>query len=91
MSSHGGVSPAEARSYLAMAGKGNHPLLESFQSAQKHFADTVTDAARDLRGARSLGGVIVMAPEPGAELFARSLADHEALRNYSRKAALSAR
>jgi hypothetical protein len=74
--SHGGVSSAEALSYLALANRDIHPLSEPLASAEDHFASLVADAARDLKGAGELSGIIVLAQEPTSELYARALGRH---------------
>lgn len=77
--SHGGVSVAEAESYLALATRGSHALNEPLGAAEDHFASVVTDAVRDLTGKDPLSEIIVMAHEPTPELFARALSRHEGL------------
>jgi hypothetical protein len=77
--SHGGVSAHEARSYLKLKNGERHALYEPFVAAQRDMASLVADSVRDLREGSQPGGIIVLAPEPTGDLFARSLAEHNAL------------
>lgn len=69
LKSHAGYSEHEARSALRL----NH-TSEASEAAAAHFADEFKQAARDLFGGQAHGNVFVLAHEPTAEWFARSLA-----------------
>jgi hypothetical protein len=77
--SHGGVSSSEARSYLKLKNGERHALYEPLVVAQRDMASLVADAVRDMRGESQPSGIIVLAPEPTGDLFARSLAEHDAM------------
>jgi hypothetical protein len=77
--SHGGVSHAEARSFLHLAERENHTLYEPLSSAEEHFARQFTDAARELRAGASPTGIVVIAPEPLQGIFAQALTNYEPL------------
>jgi len=79
---HGGVSPAEAASYLALAKREGHPLFEPLRAAEDHVAAAFTEAAGETRAHHTLGGVVVLAHEPFADIMARALSRNTALAGH---------
>ena len=77
--SHGGVSAAEAESYMALSRREGHALFEPMRVAEDHFASTIAEATKDLSGQDALGGIIVMAEEPLGEIVARALSREKSL------------
>jgi hypothetical protein len=78
LQSHGGYTPAEARSALrlaAQAGGAHAPVRETLAHGAQHFLREFKDAARALLDGSSTRTVLIAAPEPVGELFARSLSD----------------
>lgn len=73
LKSHAGYSEHEARSALRL----NHKN-EAMEAAAAHFAGEFKQVARELFGGQAHGNVFVLAHEPTAEWFARSLA-HQSL------------
>jgi hypothetical protein len=73
LKSHAGYSEHEARSALRMGQRS-----EASEAAAAHFAIEVKQAARELFAGTGQGSVFVLAQEPSAEWFARSLA-HKSL------------
>lgn len=73
LKSHAGMSLEEARSAMKL----NHSS-EAMQAAAAHFAGEFKQAARELFAGTGQGSVFVLAQEPSAEWFARSLA-HQSL------------
>jgi hypothetical protein len=68
LKSHAGYSEHEARSALRL----NH-RSEASDAAVAHFAGEFKQAARELFAGQATGSVYVLAQEPSAEWFARSL------------------
>lgn len=73
LKSHAGMSEHEARSALRLG-----QVSEASDAAAAHFAGEFKQAARELFAGQSAGSVFVLAHEPSAEWFARSLA-HKSL------------
>jgi hypothetical protein len=69
LKSHAGMSEHEARSALRL----NH-ASEASETAAAHFAGEFKQVARELFAGEAHGNVFVLAHEPAAEWFARSLA-----------------
>ncbi len=67
---HAGLSAQEARSALHLPAAHNEPL----NVAAVHLAREFAAAAHELVGARSVRGILVIAPEPAGEWFAQALA-----------------
>ena len=72
LKSHAGQSEHEARSALHLDHKS-----EATEAAAAHFATEIKQAARELLRGQGQGSVFVLAHEPAAEWFARSLARRE--------------
>lgn len=68
LKSHAGLSEHEARSSMRLGHNSEASL-----AAAAHFAGEFKEAARDLFGGAGQGSVFVLAQEPSAEWFARSL------------------
>ena len=78
--SHGGVSAAEAGSYMALNRREGHVLFEPMRVSEDHFASSVAEATRDLNHSQDLlSGIIVMAEEPLGEIVAKALSREESL------------
>ncbi|TSC68943.1 MAG: hypothetical protein G01um101456_406 [Parcubacteria group bacterium Gr01-1014_56] len=77
--SHGGVSPAEAESFLELATREKHPLYEPMRAAEDHLTSLVTEATKDLQGQNELSGIMVVAQEPFSEIVAKALSRREDL------------
>lgn len=73
LKSHAGYSEHEARSSLRLGHQS-----EASQAAAAHFAGEFKQAAQELFAGQAHGNVFVLAHEPSAEWFARSLA-HKSL------------
>ncbi|HYF12949.1 MAG TPA: hypothetical protein VD928_01460 [Candidatus Paceibacterota bacterium] len=79
LTAHGGVSSGEAISFLKIAPTTSHELHEPLIHAQRHFASQFTDAFRELRAQVSPQEVLIIAPAPSEELFARALIEDDSL------------
>ena len=82
LKSHAGYSEPEARSLLRLNAMPGHAgpshASEASKAAAAHFAGEFKEAARELFAGQPHGNVFVLAHEPVAEWFARSLA-HDSL------------
>lgn len=77
LKSHAGQSEHEARSGMRL-----NLANEASEAAATHFAGEFKQAARELFAGRSAGSVYVLAQEPSAEWFARSLSHHSLAELY---------
>ena len=68
LKSHAGLSEHEARSSMRL-----NTQSEAAEAAAAHFAGEFKEAARELLSGQAAGSVYVLAQEPSAEWFARSL------------------
>ena len=80
LTSHGGLSAAEARSLLALGSRTPHAALqEPISAVQAHFAREFGDVAKALLERAPVQHVFVLAPHAAEEWFARALAQDESL------------
>lgn len=77
--SHGGMSSAEAFSYIALAAVPRTAAVEPVEYARAHFVEEFMSVARRLIKAAPIQSVLVLAPQPAEEWFARTLGDAQAL------------
>ncbi|HVV39201.1 MAG TPA: hypothetical protein VHD31_02645 [Candidatus Paceibacterota bacterium] len=76
---HAGISAAEARSLLSLASGEHTTFIEPLVAAQSHFANAFAEAAAELLERSRVENVLVIAPHPVEEWFARALAEDSAL------------
>lgn len=76
---HGGMSAAEANSYLALPRQSGHILTEPLVAAEDYIAAAIADVAEEAKGDTVISNIIVVGHEPLPELLAQALARHEHL------------
>jgi len=80
LTSHAGISAAEARSLISLASHDSDgPAYEPLAAAQAHFASEFASAAEPLVEHTPVQSVLVMAPYPAEEWFARALSQEPRL------------
>lgn len=79
LTTHAGLTSAEASSALKLARHGSHALHEPLTSFAEHLAGEFESVAREFAPNASLRSVFVVAQDPAAEWVAQALAEHASI------------